>query len=81
MVIQIYPELELSFYFELLQLRMTFENEINNDPTMAIREFAELLFVTNNSAASAFPIVLTTLFIFLTLPVTTVLQQRDPLAS
>ena len=37
---------------------------------MAIQEFVELMFVTYHSAASAFPNVLTTLFIFLTLPVT-----------
>ena len=76
-LIQIYPELEPSFYFELLQLRMSFENEIKNEPTMTIREFAELLFVTYHSAASAFPNVLTTLFIFLTLPVTTPAAERS----
>ena len=76
-LIQIYPELEPSFYFELLQLRMSFENEIKNEPTMTIREFAELLFVTYHSAASAFPNVLTTLFIFLTLPVTTAAAERS----
>ena len=44
---------------------------------MIIREFAELLFVTYNSAASAFPNVLTTLFTFLTLPVTTAAAERS----
>ena len=38
---------------------------------MTIRKFAKLLFVTYNFAASAFPNVLITFFIFLTLPVTT----------
>ena len=76
-LIQIYPELEPSFYYELFQLRVSFENEIKNEPTTTIREFAELLFVTYNSAASAFPNVLTTLFIFLTLPVTTAAAKRS----
>ena len=76
-LIQIYPELEPSFYYELLQLRVSFENEIKNEPTTTIREFAELLFVTYNSAASAFPNVLTTLFIFLTLPFTTAAAERS----
>ena len=44
---------------------------------MVIQEFAELLFVTYNSAAFAFPDVLTTLFIFLTLPVTTAAAERS----
>ena len=44
---------------------------------MTIREFAELLFVIYNSAASAFPNVLTTLFIFLTLPVRTAATERS----
>ena len=38
--------------------------------------FAQLLLVTYNSAASAFPNVLTTLLIFLTLPVTTAAAER-----
>ena len=44
---------------------------------MAIREFAELLFVTYNSAESALPNVLNTSFIFLTLPVTTAAAERS----
>ena len=54
-LIQIYPKLELSFYFELLQLKVSFKNEIKSDLTVTIRQFAELLFVTYNSAASGFP--------------------------
>ena len=40
----------------LVTVRMSFENEIGNEPAMTIREFAELY----NFAASAFPNVLTT---------------------
>ena len=44
---------------------------------MTIREFADLLFVPYNSTESGFSDVLTTLFIFLTLPVTTAAAERS----
>ena len=56
---------------------MSFENDIKNESTMAIQEFAELLFVTYNSASSTFPNVLTTLFIFLTVPVAAAAAERS----
>ena len=44
---------------------------------MTIRDFVELLFVTYNFAASGFPNVLTTLFIFFTLPVAAAAAERS----
>jgi len=65
-LIQIYPKLEASFYYELLQLKVAFESEMIQNPTMNTRELTNLLFVTYNSVASCFPYVLTAMFIFLT---------------
>jgi len=43
---------------------------------MNTRKLTNLLFVTYNSAASCFPNVLTAMFIFLTLPITTATAER-----
>lgn len=76
-LIQLYPELDSALYLELLQLRISFQNEIKSKPAMSIQNLAELLFVTYNSAASCFPNVLSAMFIFLTLPVTTATAERS----
>jgi len=48
-----------------------FESEIKQNPAINTRELTNLLFVTYNSAASGFPNMLTAMFIYLILSVTT----------
>ena len=79
-LIQIYSELQPSLYFEMLQLKVSFEKDFEDKSALTIRDFVNLLYITYNSVASSFPNVLAAMFIFLSLPVKQLLQN-DPLAS
>ena len=76
-LIQIYSELQPSLYFEMLQLKVSFEKDFKDKPAITIRDFVNLLYITYNSVASSFPNVLAAMFIFLSLPVTTATAERS----
>ena len=76
-LIQIYSELQPSLHFEMLQLKVSFEKDFKDKPTITIRDFVNLLYITYNSVASSFPNVLAAMFIFLSLPVTKATAERS----
>ena len=78
--IQIYSELQSSLYFEILQLKVSFEKDFKDKPAITIRDFVNLLYITYNSVASSFPNVLAAMFIFCHCQLQQLLQN-DPLAS